>query len=34
MALKANQIKRRIKNIAKTTRADARILIRIYMMDV
>lgn len=33
MALTANQIKGRIKNIAKTTRADARILIRIYMME-
>ena len=33
MALSQAQIKGRIKNIAKTNRADARILMRIYMME-
>jgi len=33
MALSQAQIKGRIKNIAKSNKADARILIRIYMME-
>ena len=33
MALSQAQIKGRIKNIAKTNKADARILMRIYMME-
>lgn len=33
MALSQAQIKGRIKNIAKSNKADARILIQIYMME-
>ena len=33
MALTQEQIKGRIRNIAKDNKADARILIRIYMME-
>ena len=33
MALSQAQIKGRIKNIAKTNKSDARILMRIYMME-
>ena len=33
MKLTPDQIKGRIKNIAKTNNADARVLLRIYMMD-